>query len=130
MRWIGFLCAVLLAAGCASTKVDGVAYSQPSYPVDVLALVFDDTGKMVPTDSPGKPGSAMGLYVIKKEERKMATAVRERFPAIFAANGVELQVYTRSADAARLQNEGPPGRHILYLTPTAGTYEPLYRKTI
>jgi hypothetical protein len=121
LAWAGLCAALFLAAGCATTRVDGKASAEPSSKIESLALVFDDTLTPVPKD-PKKPGIYNTPQSMLDNQRKLAIGIRERFPRIFSASGVELQVYTRSSGEERFRQEAAGRRHVLYLTPTGQTY--------
>jgi hypothetical protein len=121
VAWAGLFAILLLATGCATTRIDGRARAEPSSKIESLALMFDDTGTPIPKD-PTKPGIYNTAQSMLDNQRKLAIGIRERFPPIFSASGVELQVYTRSSGQERFRQEAAGRRHALYLTPTGQTY--------
>jgi hypothetical protein len=120
---VGLGVAFALLSGCTASRIDGRARAEPSSKIETLAVVYDDMRTPVPREKP-KPGE--DVYTAQRKafdsQRQMAILIRERFPAIFAANGVELQVYNTSSGAERYQQDTPDRRHVLQLTPTGQTY--------
>jgi hypothetical protein len=117
-----------LAAACTTSRIEGRASAEPSAKIETLALLFDDTGSWRPTEAP-RPNADTYTTTSRAPEssRQMAILIRERFPRVFAANGVELEVYNASSGAERWTQEAAGRRHVLYLMPYRQSYSGMVR---
>jgi hypothetical protein len=129
MRSIGlFVVVVALAAcsGCARTSVSGKAVSEPTSKIQVLALIFDNTGSFSPDKPAAGPVARSDADIAVKKayenQRLLAINVHSQFPPVFRANGIELSVYMRSTDQEQFRREAAGRRHVMHLTPTRATY--------
>jgi hypothetical protein len=109
--------------------VKGKAHGEASSKIEVLALVFDDTRKPAPPADPKKIVDPSLIRDAAETERWLINGIRERFPPIFASNGIRLQFYNLSSGAARFRDEAPGRRHVLHLAPDRAAWDPAVRTT-
>lgn len=117
------LALVLFIAGCAHTSVQGKRQAEPSTAIEVIGLVFDDTRSFAPKK--GQPQSAYSSIGVEKAQENQwafAQSIQQGFPRVFAANGIQMQVYLRSAGAAQFRADAAGRRHVLHITPTNAAY--------
>jgi hypothetical protein len=121
--------ALFVIQGCASTNIEGRAHAEASSKIELLAVVFDDTTVLKPPADPKKIVSPSLVRDAADMERWLINGIRERFPAIFAAHGIQLQFYNRSSGAARFGEEAAGRRHVLHLVPNRASWSRGVRTT-